>query len=101
MRSNNQDYDFNLGKLVDKYVKLSTGNEDLVNQKSMKEEYEDIKEMAKMSIIEKIELCDDKNHPVKNISINEQPINRHPFTCSLDDSFEIHTNLLNNLNLYP
>ena len=105
LRSKNQEdidiYEYlNLGKLVDKYVKLSTGREDFEQAKTMKQEYQEIKEIEKLHI-KTLEPCDENAGTASNKSISNEEVSYYPLTCSLDDSFEIHTSLLNNLNLYP
>ena len=91
----------NLDKLIDRYVKLKVGNEDDdVNVKTMKEEYDEIKELMRTES-EKADVCDDGGQTKTNVTGNEEEINRFPLSCSLEDSFEIHTSLLNNINFYP
>ena len=50
---------------------------------------------------EKADVCNNENQIKTNLTVIEEEINYFPLSCSLDDSFEIHTSLLNNLNFYP
>ena len=91
----------NLDKLLNKYVKLSSGNvESDDSVKTMREEYEEIKELMRIES-EKADVCNNENQIKTNLTVIEEEINYFPLSCSLDDSFEIHTSLLNNLNFYP
>jgi hypothetical protein len=90
-----------LGKLVERYVKLKSGNEDYsVHVKTMREEYEEIKEIMRKET-EIAEVCDEKIQTKTNVTVKEEDFNNFPLSCSLEDSFEIHTSLLNNINFYP
>jgi mannosidase alpha-like ER degradation enhancer 2 len=104
LRDKTKTKDLDFDKLVDQYVKLKSTKspatvDDNSGKKSMKQEYQEIK--ANMLLkSEKIELCADSK--VKsNVTLNKVKINYFPLSCSLDDSFEIHTSLLNNFNFYP
>ena len=66
----------------------------------MREEYEEIKEIMRKET-EIAEVCDEKSQTKTNVTVKEEDINNFPLSCSLDDSFEIHTSLLNNINFYP
>ena len=66
----------------------------------MREEYEEIKEMMRKET-EIAEVCDEKSQTKTNVTVKEEDINNFPLSCSLDDSFEIYTSLLNNINFYP
>ena len=66
----------------------------------MREEYEEIKEIMRKET-EIAEVCDEKSQTKTNVTVKEDDINNFPLSCSLDDSFEIHTSLLNNINFYP
>ena len=103
LRDPQSNENLNLEDLLDKYLKMSLPdhqNED-ENKKTMRQEYQEIKEKMK-SKLEKNELCEETNQTkLSNVTLNEKNVNMFPLSCSLDDSFEINTNLFNNLNFYP
>ena len=117
----------NIEKLFDRYVDLNTGLENLANFdkndavnenddgddddfKTLKQEYEQIKNQMKIetekSNIKLKKTCnqvEDSNY--KNMFSNEEEMflcgHNYPFTCSLNNTFEMHTSILNNFNFYP
>ena len=70
----------NLEKLLNKYVKLSSGNEESDDSvKTMREEYGEIKELMRTES-EKDDVCNDNNQIKANLTVNEEELNYFPLS---------------------
>jgi hypothetical protein len=103
----------NLDKLINRYVKLSTGievDEDESVLSTMKQELDDlidknIKE-EDQSKVNLAEMCNKLKQNPQSVELNSKEEikiwgHEYPYTCSLNLSFKLDVSQLNNFNYYP
>ena len=103
----------NLNKLINRYVKLSTGSEIDENESDILTMKQEIDNLIGKNLMEEEErkvhlgeMCDKLKQNPQSVELNSKEEikiwgHEYPFTCSLNSSFKLDVSHLNNFNYYP